>query len=316
MQSISMKDLWVIVPAFIISALTIPIFGRLAKSYGIVDRPDGELKPHERITPYLGGLSIYLGVLFVTPFELVTKITLTILVLLGLCDDAKNADPKVRLVTEFVIASVLVYKYVGLSFLFPLYVVLVAALINAVNMMDGLDGVCASVSAISAIGLFSVATSRYDKALLLALVGALAGYLLYNFPPARIFMGDAGSYLIGGVLSIGLLSSIRNGTSNLPYVVSAFIFLSLFFFDLGAGVLRRILNGRSPFSGDRGHFYDKIQSKTKNKRYTLLVVVFIQFVFFTIGIIAKQNTMLSLPAVVVLLVMYYFMSKWLKILKY
>ncbi|WP_448379520.1 glycosyltransferase family 4 protein [Fervidobacterium sp.] len=316
MQSASTKDLWIILPSFIISALTIPIFGRLAYRYDIVDRPDGELKPHERITPYLGGLSIYLGVLFVTPFELITKIALSALVLLGLYDDTKNLDPKIRLFAEFVIASVIVFKYVGLSLLFPLYVVLIVALINAVNMMDGLDGVCASVSVISAIGLFTVATSRYDKVLLLALVGALFGYLLYNFPPARIFMGDAGSYLIGGVLSIGLLSSIRNGFSNLPYTVSAFIFLSLFFFDLGAGVLRRILNGRSPFSGDRGHFYDKIQSKTKNKRYTLLVVVFIQFLFFTIGIIAKQNTMLSLLAVVVLLIMYYFMSKWLKILKY
>jgi len=311
-----MKDLWIILPSFIISALTIPIFGRLAYRYGIVDKPDGELKPHERVTPYLGGLSIYLGVLFVTPFEFVTKIALTVLVLLGLYDDAKNAAPNVRLITEFVIASVLVYKYVGFSLLFPLYVVLIVALINAVNMMDGLDGVCASVSAISAIGLFTVATSRYDKVLLLSLVGALFGYLLYNFPPARIFMGDAGSYLIGGVLSIGLLSSIRNGSSNLPYVVSAFIFLSLFFFDLGAGVLRRILNGRSPFSGDRGHFYDKIQSKTENKRYTLFVVVFIQFVLFTVGMIAKQNAMLSLLAVLVLIVMYYFISKWLKILKY
>jgi UDP-N-acetylmuramyl pentapeptide phosphotransferase/UDP-N-acetylglucosamine-1-phosphate transferase len=311
-----MKDLWIILPSFIISALTIPIFGRLAYRYGIVDKPDGELKPHERVTPYLGGLSIYLGVLFVTPFEFVTKIALTVLVLLGLYDDAKNAAPNVRLITEFVIASVLVYKYVGFSLLFPLYVVLIVALINAVNMMDGLDGVCASVSAISAIGLFTVATSRYDKVLLLSLVGALFGYLLYNFPPARIFMGDAGSYLIGGVLSIGLLSSIRNGSSNLPYVVSAFIFLSLFFFDLGAGVLRRILNGRSPFSGDRGHFYDKIQSKTENKRYTLFVVVFIQFVLFTVGMIAKQNAMLSLLAVLVLFVMYYFISKWLKILKY
>lgn len=311
-----MKDLWIILPSFIISALTIPIFGRLAYRYGIVDKPDGELKPHERVTPYLGGLSIYLGVLFVTPFEFVTKIALTVLVLLGLYDDAKNAAPNVRLITEFVIASVLVYKYVGFSLLFPLYVVLIVALINAVNMMDGLDGVCASVSAISAIGLFTVATSRYDKVLLLSLVGALFGYLLYNFPPARIFMGDAGSYLIGGVLSIGLLSSIRNGSSNLPYVVSAFIFLSLFFFDLGAGVLRRILNGRSPFSGDRGHFYDKIQSKTENKRYTLFVVVFIQFVLFTVGMIAKQNKLLSLLAVLVLLFLYYLISKWLKILKY
>ncbi|AFG34395.1 UDP-N-acetylmuramyl pentapeptide phosphotransferase/UDP-N-acetylglucosamine-1-phosphate transferase [Fervidobacterium pennivorans DSM 9078] len=316
MQSASTKDLWIILASFIISALTIPIFGRLAYRYGIVDKPDGELKPHERITPYLGGLSIYLGVLFVTPFEFVTKIALTVLVLLGLYDDAKNSDPNVRLITEFVIASVLVYKYVGLSLLFPLYAVLIVALVNAVNMMDGLDGVCASVSAISAIGLFIVATSRYDKVLLLSLVGALFGYLLYNFPPARIFMGDAGSYLIGGVLSVGLLSSIRNGSSNLPYVVSAFIFLSLFFFDLGAGVLRRVLNGRSPFSGDRGHFYDKIQSKTENKRYTLFVVVFIQFALFTIGMIAKQNAMLSLLAVLMLLVMYYFISKWLKILKY
>jgi len=310
------EDMLCLFASFIISVLTIPLFRKVAFQYGIVDKPDGELKPHDRITPYLGGFSVFLGVLFVTPFEPITKIVLTVLMLIGLYDDVKNLDPKVRLLTEFVVSFVLVYKYTGFSLFFPIYSVLAVALINAVNMMDGLDGVCASVSVISAIGLFTVATSRYDKVLLLALVGALFGYLLYNFPPAMIFMGDAGSYLIGGVLSIGLLSSIRNGFSNLPYTVSAFIFLSLFFFDLGAGVLRRVLNGRSPFSGDRGHFYDKIQSKTKNKKHTLFVVVFIQFVLFTIGMIAKQNKILSLLAVVVSLVMYYFISKWLKILKY
>ncbi|MGC9771860.1 glycosyltransferase family 4 protein [Fervidobacterium islandicum] len=316
MRSTFLNDFLVIIPSFVISAITVPIFGRLAYKYGIVDKPDGELKPHERITPYLGGLSIYLGVLFPTPFEPLTKMALTVLVLLGLYDDVKNLSPKVRLLTEFLISCVLVYKYVGLSAFFPIYVFVIVGLINAVNMMDGLDGVCASVSAISALGLVMVATSRYDRILLIALIGALLGYLLYNFPPARIFMGDAGSYMIGGVLSIGLLSALRNAFSNFQYVVSAFIFLSLFFFDLGAGILRRILNGRNPFSGDRGHFYDKIQLKTQNKRRTLLVVTFTQFAFFLVGVISKQDKLLSVVGTVFVVVMYYLISRWLKILKY
>ncbi|MGQ9856050.1 MAG: glycosyltransferase family 4 protein [Fervidobacterium sp.] len=302
--------------AFIISAITIPLFGRIAYKTGIVDKPDGNLKPHERVTPYLGGLPIFLAVISTTQFDIISKISLTVLTLTGLYDDVRNLNPKIRLLVEFLVGALLVFKYLGFSLLFPIYVIIIVALINATNMMDGLDGVCASVSLLSALGLAVVSTSKYDTTLLIALVGALLGYLLYNYPPARIFMGDAGSYLIGGTLSIGLLSALREGTNNLPRTISAFIFVSIFFFDLSSGVLRRVLNGRSPFSGDRGHIYDKINGTVNDKRKTLWIMIFIQVFVLLIGLAARINIYLMIASLIVISIMYVILSKWLNILKY
>lgn len=302
--------------SFIISVSTIPIFGKMAYKYGIVDKPDGTLKPHERVTPYLGGIAIFLAVIISTPFELISKLALTILVITGLVDDIRNVDPKLRLIIEFIVSFLLVFKYLGFTWLMPLYAVLVVALINAVNMMDGMDGVCSSVSIISAIGLFFVVSSRYDKALLFSLVGALVGYLIYNFPPARIFMGDSGSYLIGGILSMGVLSSLRHGISEIPSIISSFVFVSIFFFDLVSGVLRRILNKKPPFSGDRGHVYDKVFERLNNKRKTLYTMIVIQSFVFVFGYVGKNNVALSLTVSLGLFICYMILGKVLKILKY
>lgn len=302
--------------AFVLSVSTIPIFGKMAYKYGIVDKPDGVLKPHERVTPYLGGLAIFVSVIISTPFELISKLALTILVITGLVDDIRNVNPKVRLIVEFLVSFLLVYKYVGFTWLMPFYSVLVVALINAVNMMDGMDGVCAGVSIISALGLSLVVSSKYDVALLLSLVGALSGYLIYNFPPARIFMGDSGSYLVGGILSIGVLSSLRNGVSNVSPIISAFVFVSLFFFDLISGVLRRLVNSKPPFSGDREHIYDKISKKFKDKRKTLYIMIIVQSVIFLFGYVAKSNVILSLTVSGILFVCYMILLSALKMLRY
>ncbi|MFN4200549.1 MAG: glycosyltransferase family 4 protein [Fervidobacterium gondwanense] len=304
------------ISSFTISTITIPLFGRIAYKTGIVDKPDGDLKPHERITPYLGGLPIFLAVIITTEFDIISKICLTILTLTGLYDDVRNLNPKIRLLIEFVVSTLLVFKYLGLSIFLPFYVLVIVALINATNMMDGLDGVCASVSLLSALGLAVVSTSKYDTTLLVALVGALLGYLIYNYPPARIFMGDAGSYLIGGTLSIGLLSAFREGTNNFPRAVSALILVSIFFFDLSSGVFRRLLNGRSPFSGDRGHVYDKIYNVVNDKRKTLWTMIFIQCFVLLVGLIVRINIYMMISGVVVILILYAFLSKWLNILKY
>lgn len=307
-----MSSIMLLIISFIITTITIPLFGRMAYKYNIVDKPDGVLKPHERVTPYLGGISIFLAVVFTTPFDLITKLSLTLLVLTGLIDDVRTLSPKIRLLVEFVVSILLTFKYIGINLLSPVYIIAIVTLINAVNMMDGMDGICASVSLISAVGLLFTVTSNYDKLLLFALIGALFGYLIYNFPPARIFMGDAGSYLIGGILSIAVLSSGRRGDYT---VVSAIIFVSIFFFDLIAGFTRRILNGRSPFNGDRDHIYDKIQNRLQDSRKTLFVVIGIQLIIFLAGYISRQSAIMSVVSSLFVVIIYFFIGKVLGILK-
>ncbi|HOK88191.1 MAG TPA: MraY family glycosyltransferase [Fervidobacterium sp.] len=307
-----MSSIMLLIISFIITTITIPLFGRMAYKYNIVDKPDGVLKPHERVTPYLGGISIFLAVVFTTPFDLITKLSLTLLVLTGLIDDVRTLSPRIRLLVEFVVSILLTFKYIGINLLSPVYIIAIVTLINAVNMMDGMDGICASVSLISAVGLLFTVSSNYDKLLLFTLIGALFGYLIYNFPPARIFMGDAGSYLIGGILSIAVLSSGRRGDYT---VVSAIIFVSIFFFDLIAGFTRRILNGRSPFNGDRDHIYDKIQNRLQDSRKTLFVVIGIQLIIFLAGYISRQSAIMSVVSSLFVVIIYFFIGKVLGILK-
>jgi len=307
-----LSSIMLLIISFIITTITIPLFGRMAYKYNIVDKPDGVLKPHERVTPYLGGISIFLAVVFTTPFDLITKLSLTLLVLTGLIDDVRTLSPRIRLLVEFVVSILLTFKYIGINLLSPVYIIAIVTLINAVNMMDGMDGICASVSLISAVGLLFTVSSNYDKLLLFTLIGALFGYLIYNFPPARIFMGDAGSYLIGGILSIAVLSSGRRGDYT---VVSAIIFVSIFFFDLIAGFTRRILNGRSPFNGDRDHIYDKIQNRLQDSRKTLFVVIGIQLIIFLAGYISRQSAIMSVVSSLFVVIIYFFIGKVLGILK-
>lgn len=250
--------------------------------------------------------------MFTTPFDLITKLSLTLLVLTGLIDDVRTLSPRIRLLVEFVVSILLTFKYIGINLLSPVYIIAIVTLINAVNMMDGMDGICASVSLISAVGLLFTVSSNYDKLLLFTLIGALFGYLIYNFPPARIFMGDAGSYLIGGILSIAVLSSGRRGDYT---VVSAIIFVSIFFFDLIAGFTRRILNGRSPFNGDRDHIYDKIQNRLQDSRKTLFVVIGIQLIIFLAGYISRQSAIMSVVSSLFVVIIYFFIGKVLGILK-
>ncbi|MFN3691312.1 MAG: glycosyltransferase family 4 protein [Fervidobacterium sp.] len=296
--------------SLIISALTVPIFGKIAYKYNIVDKPDDGSKEYERITPYLGGLAIYLAVIVSTPFEIITKFSLTLLTIIGLIDDVKKIKLSLKLAVELFVASILTYKYIGFNWFFPIYVFLVIILINSVKAMDGMDGVCASVSIISSVGLSILVSSRYDGMLLSTLMGAAFGYLIYNFPPARISMGSGGSYFVGGVLSIGLLSTMRHGSSNIPYLISAFIFISLFYFNFLSGLSRSTLN-KKPI-----YLYNKIYEKFNDKRKTLYMVVSIQLLVFLLGYFSKTNVIASISALIILLVIYLALGKLLNILKY
>lgn len=296
--------------SLIISALTVPIFGKIAYKYNIVDKPDDKSKEYEKTTPYLGGLAIYLAVIVSTPFEIITKFSLTLLTIIGLVDDVKRIKQSLKLIVELFVALILTYKYVGFNWFFPLYIFLVIILINSVKAMDGMDGVCASVSIISSMGLSILVSSRYDGMLLSALIGAAFGYLIYNFPPARISMGSSGGYFVGGVLSIGLLSTMRHGSSNIPYLISAFIFISLFYFNFLSGLSRSTLN-KKPI-----YLYNKIYEKFNDKRKTLYMVVSIQLLVFLLGYFSKTNVIASISALIILLVIYLALGKLLNILKY
>ncbi len=242
-----MKEFFI---SLFLSVSLTPLFSKVAVKLGIVDRPDNNLKNHGSAVPYLGGLALYVSIL---PFvrDLALLFVLTGFMVLGLIDDLKKLSWQLRLAVEFLLGAMLVLRFSRDLFGFLLNLVLTVALINAVNMSDGLDGACAVMVSIG------ILLSNFET-VGLAFVGALVGYLVFNFPPARIYMGDAGTYLLGGFVSYLIVSNMSHPLDYRPVLPFLLPLLDLF-----AAVVRRVSHHRSPFKGDLDHIHHKFFRRTK-----------------------------------------------------
>ena len=200
----------------------------------------------------------------------------TVLMLLGLADDRRGLDWRLRLTVQTLVAAALVGLGWRIS-LFPdlpwlagaLSVLWIVGLVNSFNMLDNMDGLSAGVAAIAAALLAAVmlVTPRPDNnqpqlfvaGFLLVIVGSLLGFLWHNRPPARLFMGDAGSYLIGYLLAIVTLTATFAG-GDLPRhaILAPLCVLAVPLYDTASVVLIRLKNGRSPVVGDKSHFSHRL----------------------------------------------------------
>lgn len=284
--------------SFSITFFAMPVCIRIARQFRIVDQPDGVLKPHTQPIPYLAGVAIYLG-LFPFIKDAVTMIVLASLCFVGLIDDIRRISPFARLVAEFTCAVIFSLQ-ISISFGERVFwVFMFTLMINGVNMIDGMDGICAAV--IAAASVFFIFDG--SSGLVMAILGACLSYLVYNFPPARVFMGDSGSYLLGGAVMYIIIASMRESSG----FVQSFSPFSLIVLDLFSGVVRRILAGQSPFLGDRDHLYDKIFRAMKGKkinrsRKTVLVMVMLTMLCGFLGRITQPWNILSLLILSVFLI--------------
>ena len=301
--------------SFLLGMFGVWFFGKLAKKLNIVDRPDGLLKPHGREIPYLGGLGIFAGVLPFLWKDTAVLLTSSLALTLGLLDDLFSLSPFFRLVVEFGSSLILVWRCVGFhNVWYPiLWVFFVVILMNAVNMMDGMDGLCGSLVAISSLFFFFLVKGTFFQDLSLALLGVSLGYLVFNFPPARVFMGDAGSYLLAVLLSTMIISQNRVVSFNsfVPLVFPLWIFLLDFF----ASVIRRFRNRRSIVSGDRDHMYDKL-SRRLGVRKALLVMCLIHSLLCGFSFGAMGNAFTGVLTLVIAGVFSYLIIKGLRLFDY
>jgi UDP-GlcNAc:undecaprenyl-phosphate GlcNAc-1-phosphate transferase len=280
-----------------------------AKKMGIVDKPDESLKIHEKATPYLGGVAIYLSSIFFID-DLKFVIFSSIMMLLGLLDDVKNISPKIRLVIEFlVIIITLIPFYNSLGIIYSLILIILGvSLINAVNMIDGMDGICGG-NALFVILFLSIISKHYT---FIYIVMAIIGFLVFNFHPAKIFLGDAGSYFLG--YTIFYLTTIMTNNHGFGGFAISVIVSALFYTDLFFSFLRRVLNNRSPFSGDRDHLYDKIKKKYNlSIKKTAMMTYLFSFLFGIIGIISWDYPYLGLSLA---LIEFLFLGIYLKLYSY
>lgn len=256
--------------------------------FGFMDTPDGDLKSHAVPVPYLGGIGIALAIFAeITIRDWVDwRIGLVVLgaFLVGLLDDRFSVPVSVRIVGEIVLA-VLFATFAPAHALpwaiagFAVAVILFVGIVNAVNMVDGLDGLAGTCALITCIGVSLIGTPGAARLLLLlATAGALVGFLAHNLPPARLFLGDNGAYLLGAVLAFAIIP--RGSTPPLAGSITA---LGIFALDLGLSILRRVFGGRSPMHGDRQHFYDQLVARGRTGKQALILCVALQACFVIAG---------------------------------
>jgi UDP-GlcNAc:undecaprenyl-phosphate/decaprenyl-phosphate GlcNAc-1-phosphate transferase len=284
-----------------------PLIRRLAERANLVDRPDGGRKMHGRPVPVAGGLAIFasgslaLAVLLVVPsnvYDGLARAELSlpglflaalVLCVVGVLDDFGYLRGRHKILGQFVAVGVLMgfglmVRHVRLFgweielglLAAPFTCFILLGAINSLNLIDGMDGLLTSVGLVLSLALAALAlyTQRWaSAAVALALAGALLGFLRYNFPPASIFLGDAGSMVIGlvlGTLAIQCSSRI-DGTMSLSAPV---VLLLIPIFDTTAAILRRKLTGRSIYTTDRGHLHHVLLRRGLSVRHVLLLICF------------------------------------------
>ena len=266
-------------------ALT-PVLARWAMRLGAIDRPDGRRKSQIEPVPRGGGVAVViaaglalLAVFFLSPSGADPSSTwlvrgllpaVAVLLLVGITDDVLTLTGIYKLIGQVLAVSVLVaagaqFDRVSLfgvliplgDFRIPFTIFFCLGAINAFNLIDGADGLAASIGAIVCTSLGVITASRGDVAAGLtcfAVAGALIGFLKYNLPPARIYLGDTGSMLIGLVVAaVAIDCSIKQEAAfvlSVPIAICAIPIL-----DAAAALVRRITTGQSVFTPDRGHLH-------------------------------------------------------------
>lgn len=241
----------------------------------------------------------------------------TVLFVLGLTDDRRGVSPLVRLLVEFLVAAFVVYglqfrltAYIGLPWLTGiLSMIWIVGVINSFNMLDNMDGLSGGVAGIIASAMAVVmlttpdpATARpqpFVAAILLVVLGSLLGFLWHNRPPARIFMGDAGSYLVGFLIAVAMLMATYAGTEDRPHAILApLCAMAVPLYDMTTVLWIRLREGRSPFVGDRSHFSHRLVDLGLSRTQAVLTIY---LVTATCGLAAILMTHVTIAQAVMVL---------------
>lgn len=261
-----MAALTVFAIAAVVSYLMAALAGVVGPRLGLVDLPDGDLKTHSRPIPPLGGIGVVSGFLVgaAAAGTLSTSTVVAVLLAagLGLVDDRLDLSPKVRLVVEALVGAILVAGPLLGGTIGVVEAVIGAGatvvLINAVNLFDGLDGLVTASAATGLLGIVMFPSFSSDARLLVLVgAGAVVGFLPHNWNPARMFLGDNGSYTVGTILTAVIVELGVSGTGPLDMVAGAAC-ATVFLVDIGSTLLRRRRAGVPLFAGDRSHTYDRL----------------------------------------------------------
>lgn len=304
-------DGWVgFATALVVTLAATPLVRSLALRWRLGDKPNGR-KVHARPIPHLGGIALFLGVLAAlapmamrgldggTTLSLAVKAVPVILliVLLGLVDDTRNLRARHKLLVQAFAAAALLgigfrlftgvwvldSSFIALSLVSLFFMV---GMLSSVNLVDGHDGLAAGVSLLSAaaFAVIGAAAGVPDAvALSLSVCGACLGFLVFNFPPGRIYMGDTGSMLLGLLLALtACMVSMRAPSANM-FAAVVFV-LGVPLLDTALAIARRIVLRAPLFAADSLHMHHILRDAGLSPRRTLFVLYGVQMFFCLLGI--------------------------------
>jgi len=300
--------LLIVLISFLASLGLVPLVRKIAFHVNALDIPD-KRKVHLQPIPSMGGLAFFfsflLGYMLFAPKTsqmLAILIGSFIIIIVGIIDDISPLRPLWKLLGQ-IVASLVVVLYGGITFsdmtifnhLFefgifaiPLTVIFIVAIINAINLSDGLDGLAAGSSSIfflsiAIIAYFMNKLGGLDVILCLVMLGATLGFLVFNFNPASIFMGDTGSMFLGFIISVVALLGFK--TATLTSLIIPLLILFVPILDTLFAIIRRSLKGDSFSQADREHLHHQILDSTKSTKKTVLIMYFIDMLFAAISIL-------------------------------
>ena len=324
-------ELWgPLLVAFVVAAAVTPAAIKIAPKIGAMDIPKDERRMHKKPMPRFGGIAIYLGIMvalavFALKDKGITSVMTgcTLIYMLGLIDDLKDLKPLVKLCGQIVCATVVYIMGVRIEFItnyfgpgnmafgdvacFIITVLWLIAITNAVNLIDGLDGLAAGIAAISAlcIGYVAYIHGQYVPTLaMMAIAGAALGFLPYNFNPAKIFMGDSGSELLGfSIAAVSILGTVKSAT--IVVVIIPALVLGLPIFDTVMAIFRRLAKHQSIGTADKDHLHHRIMKAGFGQKRAVMILYCISGIMGIVAVLYSRGLTveyLGLTAVAIMLI--------------
>jgi len=312
MLGIPLNILFSFVTAFVITFLAIPKIIFFAQKFRLYDSA-GERSSHIGEIPIFGGIAIFAGIIFSLLFwaeiEQIQFIIVSMLVVffVGVIDDLLSLSPTRKVVGQIIAILMIIYLHdlqidnmhgvLGIYDLpdivatfFTVFVVIVIT--NGFNLIDGVDGLAGSLGIVASVsfGLLAIISGQINMALIaFTLMGALLGFVLHNFHPAKIFMGDTGSLVVGLVLSILAINAINSGIINnyihLPNKgpLVAIAILAVLLFDSLRIFIVRVIKGRNPLSPDMNHIHHALLNLGYGHQKTTLIICIINILLIVVA---------------------------------
>jgi UDP-GlcNAc:undecaprenyl-phosphate/decaprenyl-phosphate GlcNAc-1-phosphate transferase len=275
----------------VVAALAVtPVAAKVAVRLGVVDRP-GELKPQERAVPYLGGFGVFAGLLcgvaFAKPWLIVP---LGLAVGLGTADDLLDIPPMVRLAGQVVIgiiSGLMVTTRLPTGLTVIGVALVTVLLMNGVNLIDGLDSLAGGVTA-AAAGGFCLMLHSDGRLIAAALALGAVGFLVYNRPPAKVYLGDGGAYMIGAALALLVAYGWgRGGTSEVA--ISSLVIVAVPAAEVLLAIARRFRSGVGLTAGDRGHPYDRLVQRGWPRPAAAGIYVAVEIVLAGVAVVVSRT---------------------------